>query len=52
MVFFELLKECVFYFCGFDYKGGWKMGGYSSGDVFVIGVDMMEYEKINNILID
>lgn len=49
---FEELKDYVSYFRGLDHKGGWKMGGHSSGDVFATGADMTETEKTNNISID
>lgn len=49
---FEPLKEYVSYFQGLDHKGGWKLGGHSSGDVFATGADMVEKEKTNNISID
>ncbi|MEE3076296.1 MAG: DUF1552 domain-containing protein, partial [Planctomycetota bacterium] len=49
---FEELKDHVSYFRGLDHKGGWKMGGHSSGDVFATGADMTETEKTNNISID
>ena len=49
---FEPLKNDVTYLRGLDHKGGWKMGGHSSGDVFATGADMTEHEKTNNISID
>ncbi len=49
---FEELKDYVSYFRGLDHKGGWTMGGHSSGDVFATGADMTETEKTNNISID
>ena len=49
---FEPLKEDISYLRGLDHKGGWKMGGHSSGDVFATGADMTEHEKTNNISID
>lgn len=49
---FKELKEYVTYLRGLDHKGGWKMGGHSSGDVFATGADMTETEKTNNISID
>jgi hypothetical protein len=49
---FEPLKDYVTYLRGLDHKGGWKMGGHSSGDVFGTGADMTEHEKTNNISID
>lgn len=49
---FEPLADSVSYLRGLDHKGGWKMGGHSSGDVFATGADMTEHEKTNNISID
>ena len=49
---FEPLKDSVTYLQGLDHKGGWSMGGHSSGDVFATGADMTEHEKTNNISID
>ena len=49
---FKELKPYVSYLRGLDHKGGWKMGGHSSGDVFATGADMTETEKTNNISID
>ena len=49
---FESLKDDLSYLRGLDHKGGWKMGGHSSGDVFATGADMTEHEKTNNISID
>ena len=49
---FEPLVDYVTYLRGLDHRGGWKMGGHSSGDVFATGADMTEYEKTNNISID
>lgn len=49
---FKELKQYVTYLRGLDHKGGWKMGGHSSGDVFATGADMTETEKTNNISID
>ena len=49
---FRELKNYVTYLRGLDHKGGWKMGGHSSGDVFATGADMTETEKTNNISID
>ncbi|MCS5675101.1 MAG: DUF1552 domain-containing protein, partial [Acidimicrobiales bacterium] len=34
------------------HKGGYKLGGHSSGDVFLTGADMAEGEPTNNISID
>ena len=49
---FEPLKDQISYLRGLDHKGGWSMGGHSSGDVFATGADMTEQEKTNNISID
>ena len=49
---FEPLKDSVTYLRGLDHKGGWSMGGHSSGDVFATGADMTEHEKTNNISVD
>lgn len=49
---FEELKDYVTYLRGLDHKGGWKMGGHSSGDVFATGADMTETQKTNGISID
>ena len=49
---FEPLKDYVSYLEGLDHKGGWGMGGHSSGDVFATGADMAGNEKKNNISID
>ena len=49
---FEELKESLTYLRGLDHKGGWKLGGHSSGDVFLTGADMAEIETTNNISID
>ena len=49
---FEPLKNQISYLRGLDHKGGWSMGGHSSGDVFGTGADMTELEKTNNISID
>ncbi len=49
---FEPLKESVSYLSGLDHKGGWSLGGHSSGDVFATGADMTGHEKTNNISID
>ncbi len=46
------LKDQISYLRGLDHKGGWSMGGHSSGDVFATGADMTEQEKTNNISID
>jgi hypothetical protein len=49
---FEPLKDHVTYLRGLDHKGGYKLGGHSSGDVFLTGADMAEVETTNNISID
>jgi hypothetical protein len=49
---FEPLKNYVSYLRGLDHKGGWTLGGHSSGDVFATGADMTGFEKTNNISID
>jgi hypothetical protein len=49
---FEPLKNYVTYLRGLDHRGGWKMGGHSSGDVFATGADMTETERTNNISVD
>ena len=49
---FEPFKENITYLRGLDHKGGYKLGGHSSGDVFLTGADMAEIETTNNISID
>lgn len=49
---FQALKGDLTYLRGLDHKGGYKMGGHSSGDVFLTGADMAEHEPSNNISID
>lgn len=49
---FKSLKENISYLRGLDHKGGWSMGGHSSGDVFATGADMTGNEKTNNISVD
>lgn len=49
---FKDLKGSLTYLRGLDHKGGWKLGGHSSGDVFLTGADMAEIETTNNISID
>ncbi|MEM6258879.1 MAG: DUF1552 domain-containing protein [Planctomycetota bacterium] len=49
---FEKFKGDITYLRGLDHKGGWKLGGHSSGDVFLTGADMAEVETTNNISID
>ncbi|MEM8665879.1 MAG: DUF1552 domain-containing protein [Planctomycetota bacterium] len=49
---FKDLLDSVTYLRGLDHKGGWKLGGHSSGDVFLTGADMAESETTNNVSID
>ena len=49
---FQDLRDNVTYLRGLDHKGGYKLGGHSSGDVFLTGADMAEGEPANNISID
>jgi hypothetical protein len=49
---FAALKDHLTYLRGLDHKGGYKLGGHSSGDVFLTGADMAEHEPTNNISID
>ena len=49
---FKELKNNLTYLRGLDHKGGYKLGGHSSGDVFLTGADMAEGEPTNNISID
>ena len=49
---FKELKDSLTYLRGLDHKGGWKLGGHSSGDVFLTGADMAEVETTNNVSID
>lgn len=49
---FKDLKDSVTYLRGLDHKGGYKLGGHSSGDVFLTGANMAEVETTNNISID
>lgn len=49
---FAELKDSLTYLRGLDHKGGYKLGGHSSGDVFLTGADMAEIETTNNISID
>ncbi len=49
---FKDLKDSVTYLRGLDHRGGYKLGGHSSGDVFLTGADMAEVETTNNISID
>lgn len=49
---FQDLKDDITYLRGLDHKGGWQLGGHSSGDVFLTGADMAEIETTNNVSID
>ncbi|MEZ6141186.1 MAG: DUF1552 domain-containing protein [Zavarzinella sp.] len=49
---FEELKNHITYLRGLDHKGGYKLGGHSSGDVFLTGADMAGHEPTNNISLD
>lgn len=49
---FKDLKHSLTYLRGLDHKGGYKLGGHSSGDVFLTGANMAEGEPTNNISID
>ncbi|MFN4872559.1 MAG: DUF1552 domain-containing protein [Akkermansiaceae bacterium] len=49
---FADLKNEISYLRGLDHKGGWALGGHSSGDVFATGADMVGLERTNNISID
>jgi hypothetical protein len=49
---FRELKDNVTYLRGLDHKGGYGLGGHSSGDVFLTGANMGETETANNISID
>jgi hypothetical protein len=49
---FKPLKDNLTYLRGLDHKGGYKLGGHSSGDVFLTGAQMSEGEPANNISID
>ena len=49
---FANLKDDISYLQGLDHKGGWKLGGHSSGDVFATGADMTGEHKTNNISLD
>ena len=49
---FKAFKDQLTYLRGLDHKGGYKLGGHSSGDVFLTGADMAEGEPANNISID
>lgn len=49
---FEALKDSITYLRGLDHKGGWTLGGHSSGDVFLTGAMMAEQETTNNISLD
>ncbi len=49
---FKDLKDSVTYLRGLDHKGGHKLSGHSSADVFLTGANMVEVETTNNISID
>jgi hypothetical protein len=49
---FKELRDNVTYLRGLDHEGGWKLGGHSSGDVFLTGARMADFETTNNISID
>lgn len=49
---FAGLKDDISYLRGLDHKGGWGLGGHSSGDVFATGADMVGLQKTNGISID
>lgn len=49
---FTAHQDSVTYLRGLDHKGGYKLGGHSSGDVFLTGADMAESEPTNNVSID
>ena len=49
---FKELKDNITYLRGLDHKGGYKLGGHSSGDVFLTAADMAEIETTNNISLD
>jgi hypothetical protein len=49
---FKEFENNLTYLRGLDHKGGWNLGGHSSGDVFLTGADMVSIEKTNNISID
>ena len=49
---FKKLADRITYLRGLDHKGGYKLGGHSSGDVFLTGANMAEVETTNNISID
>jgi hypothetical protein len=49
---FKDLKDSLTYLRGLDHKGGYKLGGHSSGDVFLTGANMAEVETTNNISVD
>lgn len=49
---FQNLKDNITYLRGLDHKGGYGLGGHSSGDVFLTGANMRELEPSNNISLD
>ena len=49
---FKPLKQYVTYLRGLDHRGGYGMGGHSSGDVFATGADMSGEETKNNISVE
>lgn len=49
---FKELKDSLTYLRGLDHKGGHRLGGHSSADVFLTGAYMGDVEKTNNISID
>ena len=49
---FQELRDKLTYLRGLDHRGGYKLGGHSSSDVFLTGADMAEGEPTNNISID
>jgi len=49
---FKDLKDSVTYLRGLDHKGGYGLGGHSSGDVFLTGANMGTTETVNNISLD
>jgi hypothetical protein len=49
---FAPLKHSISYLRGLDHRGGWALGGHSSGDVFATGADMVGTQKQNAISID
>ncbi len=49
---FKPLKDYISYFQGLDHRGGWTIGGHSTGDIFATGADMAFTQKTNSISID